>query len=218
MEFDFIKRLFSSTPKTTEPAKPANKPVSAPRSRRFDIRINPPGPNLPKESELLRQSQLLLYHAGSPRLAGLVDVRWNPRMRSTAGMAYWQKSLVTLNPRLAQFGAEEIDRTLRHELAHLLAQERAGKRRIAPHGPEWRKACRDLGLRDEKRTHDLPLPRRTATPRYFYQCPACGQKLARVKPLRKSSACLKCCRTHAKGRYDERFKFQSVKPMTPNES
>lgn len=216
MEFDFIKRLFSSTPKPAEPAKPAPKPAPAQRERRFDIRVNPPGPNLPKESELLHQARLLLLAAGSTHLTGRVDVRWNPRMRSTAGMAYWYKSLVTLNPRLAQFGAEEIDRTLRHELAHLLAQERAGKRRIQPHGPEWRKACRDLGLRDEKRTHDLPLPRRTATPRYLYQCPACGQQLARVKPIRKPSACLKCCRTHAKGRYDERFKFQPVKSAPSN--
>jgi predicted SprT family Zn-dependent metalloprotease len=41
---------------------------------------------------------------------------------------------------------DEIDRTLRHELAHLLAQFRVGRRRIAPHGPEWRIACRDLGI------------------------------------------------------------------------
>jgi SprT protein len=216
MEFDFIKRLFSSTPKTTEPAKPAPKPIPAPRERRLDIRVNPPRLNLPKESELLHQAQILLVRVGEYNLAGLLDVRWNPRMRSTAGMAYWQKSLITLNPRLVQFGADEIDRTLRHELAHLLAHSRAGKRRIAPHGPEWRKACRDLGLRDEKRTHDLPLPRRTANPRYFYQCPACGQKLARVKPLRKASACLRCCRTHTKGRYDERFKFQPVKADVPD--
>ncbi|MEK0449707.1 MAG: hypothetical protein RL088_1975 [Verrucomicrobiota bacterium] len=211
MEFDFIKRLFSPAPKPAEPAKPVSKPLPNPRERRFDLRLNPPGPNLPKESELLQQARVLLLTAGSPRLTGLVDVRWNARMRSTAGMAFPQKSLITLNPRLAQFGAEEIDRTLRHELAHLLAYERAGRRRIAPHGPEWRKACRDLGLRDEKRTHDLPLPTRTAAKRYFYKCPACGQELARVKPLRKASACLKCCRAHAGGRYDERFKFQPVK-------
>src|ERR1700687_2873461 len=41
---------------------------------------------------------------------------------------------------------DEIERTLRHELAHLLAQFRVGRRRIAPHGAEWRRACRDLGI------------------------------------------------------------------------
>ena len=207
LEFDFIKRLFSPKPAPPEPPKPV--PVAP--ERRFDIRINPPGPNLPKESELLAESRQLLAAAGAPALAARVQVRWNGRMRSTAGMAYWTKSLVTLNPRLAQFGAEEIDRTLRHELAHLLAHDRAGRRRIQPHGPEWRKACRDLGLADEKRTHDLPLPRRVAVRKYLYRCPACGAELARVKPMRKPAACIKCCRAHAGGRYDERFRFAPVK-------
>lgn len=207
MEFDFIKRLFSPVKKPPQPPKPA----PAKRERRLEIRVNPPGPNLPKASELLAESRALLVSAGAPSLADRVAVRWNARMKSTAGMAYWTKSLVTLNPRLAQFGAAEIDRTLRHELAHLLAQERVGKRRIPPHGAEWKKACRDLGLHDEKRTHDLPLPRRTAVRRYLYKCPACGSELARVKPLRKAAACIKCCRAHAGGRYDERFKFAPVK-------
>lgn len=209
MEFDFIRRFFA--PKPPEPPAPPAPVQPAARERRFDIRINPPGPNLPKESELLAQSRELLIAAGAPTLAACVRVRWNARMRSTAGMAYWTKCLVTLNPRLALFGAAEIDRTLRHELAHLLAHDRAGKRRIQPHGPEWQKACRDLGLTDEKRTHDLPLPRRTAVRRYLYKCPACGSELARVKPLRKAAACIKCCRAHAGGRYDERFKFVAVK-------
>src|SRR5207237_3228502 len=43
---------------------------------------------------------------------------------------------------------DEIERTLRHELAHLLAQWRNGRRRIAPHGSEWSRACRALGLGD----------------------------------------------------------------------
>lgn len=207
LEFDFIKRLFSPKPKPTE--LPKSAPVV--RERRLDLRINPPGPNLPKESELLTESRQLLAAAGATALAARVQVRWNARMRSTAGMAYWTKSLVTLNPRLVQFGAEEIDRTLRHELAHLLAHDRAGRRRIQPHGPEWRKACRDLGLVDEKRTHDLPLPRRIAVRKYLYRCPACGAELARVKPMRKPAACIKCCRAHAGGRYDERFRFAAVK-------
>ena len=30
---------------------------------------------------------------------------------------------------------------------------------IAPHGAEWRQACRDLGIPNESRCHDLPLKR-----------------------------------------------------------
>ena len=55
-----------------------------------------------------------------------------------------------LNPRLKQLPvpqrASEIRRTLRHELAHLVAYVRAGRRRIKPHGEEWKQACKDLGI------------------------------------------------------------------------
>lgn len=212
LEFDFIKRLFSSLRSQPEEPPVAVKPKAAvAKEHRFDVRVNPPQPQLPGIAELLAQSRELLTAAGAPALAARVQIRWNARMRSTAGMAYWTKSLVTLNPRLAQFGHEEIDRTLRHELAHLLAHERAGRRRIQPHGAEWKQACRDLGMRDEKRTHDLPLPRRTAVRRYLYKCAGCGAELARVKPLRKPAACLKCCRAHSGGRYDARFRFMPTK-------
>ena len=58
-------------------------------------------------------------------------------------------------------GTGEVERTLRHEAAHLLAHWRAGRRRIQTHGPEWRQACADLGIPGETVTHTLPLaPRR----------------------------------------------------------
>ncbi len=55
-----------------------------------------------------------------------VQVRWHSRLRTTAGQAYYAKSLVRMNPKLMQFGMEEVDKTLRHELAHLVARFRAG--------------------------------------------------------------------------------------------
>ncbi|MHA3775095.1 SprT family zinc-dependent metalloprotease [Verrucomicrobiota bacterium sgz303538] len=131
-------------------------------------------------------------------------------MRSTAGLAYPGKALVVMNPRLREFGDAEIDRTLRHELAHLLAHHRAGRRRIAPHGPEWRRACRDLGLADEKRCHDLPLPRRSMTRQHAYQCPSCALIVRRVRPIKRKSACLTCCRAHSGGRYDDRFRLVKI--------
>lgn len=158
------------------------------------------------------QSRILLTSLGCAALAAKVRVIWNPRMRSTAGTAHSGRSLITLNPRLRAFGDAEIDRTLRHELAHLLAHHRAGRRRIPAHGPEWRQACRDLGLPDEKRCHDLPLPRRTQRARHFYRCPACRVELARVRPLRRRSACLSCCRKHSGGNYDDRFRFEKFPP------
>ncbi|MCE9612225.1 MAG: SprT-like domain-containing protein [Chthoniobacter sp.] len=152
----------------------------------------------------------LLRALGCADLATRVRVRWNARMRSTAGTAFAGKSLVHLNPRLREFGDAEIDRTLRHELAHLLAHHRAGRRRISAHGREWQQACRDLGLADEKRCHDLPLPRRQMPARHFYRCPACATVLRRVRPLRGKSACLECCRQHVGGAYSDRFRFVKI--------
>ncbi|MDA7935715.1 SprT-like domain-containing protein, partial [Akkermansiaceae bacterium] len=53
---------------------------------------------------------------GLPELAGRVGVEWNPRMRSTAGRATWPVCLIELNTRLPEISAEEVRRTLMHEL------------------------------------------------------------------------------------------------------
>ena len=137
-------------------------------------------------------------------------VCWHRRLRTTAGQAYYGKSLVLLNPRLRQFGAEEVDKTLRHELAHLVARFRSGRKRIAPHGEEWRAACRDLGLPGESRCHNLPLPRSRQRIRHLYRCPSCRKDYPRVRPFRRKVACLDCCRAHARGVYDERFRLQKI--------
>ena len=169
----------------------------------------------PEENPWQEKARAIFNGIGCPALATRVVVRWNTRMRSTAGMAFPAKALVHLNPRLREFGDAEIDHTLRHELAHLLAHHRAGRRRITAHGREWRAACLELGLHDEKRCHDLPLPRRQLRATLRYRCTHCGLELARVRPLRRKSACLTCCRAHNRGRYDERFRFIKIAP-TPS--
>ena len=196
MQLDFFRQLTTRLRSAIKPQCPA--PVIA--SAKNDA------------SDLEETARTLLRAVGCDDLATRVRVRWNPRMRSTAGTAYSGKSLINLNPRLRAFGDAEIDRTLRHELAHLLAHHRAGRRRISPHGREWQQACRDLGLTDEKRCHDLPLPRRQITARHFYRCPACAVELRRVRPLRGKSACLACCRRHNAGRYADRFRFAKIPP------
>lgn len=197
-QLDFIAALEGLVPLFTprpEPAGPGRAPAS-------------PTAGSP---DLEQTARALLRGIGCAKLAKEVQVRWHSRLRTTAGQALYAKSLVRLNPKLLQFGTEEVDTTLRHELAHLVARFRAGRRRIAPHGPEWRQACRDLGLADEKRCHDLPLPRMRQRTRHRYHCPHCRRDYARVRPFRKAVACLECCRAHAHGRYDERFRLVKVK-------
>ncbi len=108
-------------------------------------------------------------------------------------------------PEMAQ---NEVDRTLRHELAHLLAQWRVGRRRIAPHGSEWRQACRDLGIADEARCHTLPFAAKMYKARYVYVCPNCKEKFPRVRRIRRAIACLACCRAHNRGDFDPRFRLK----------
>jgi SprT protein len=198
-QLDFLTRLL--TPAKSKPAAPPIPPAAT----------APDG-----AADLEKRARELLKPLHCDLLIARVRVRWNPRMRSTAGTALASKSLITLNPRLREFGDEEVDRTLRHELAHLLAHFRAGRHRIAAHGPEWQQACRDLGLLDEKRCHTLPLPRREMQARHFYRCASCGQELKRVRPFRRKTACLTCCRRHNGGRYDDRFRFIKLPAPSPS--
>jgi SprT protein len=205
VQLDFFTQLAGAARAACTP-KPRPLPAPTPAA---------PTKRLAKGRDRILEEQVrtLLKPLGFEAFGQGIQVVWNARMRSTAGMAYPRRDLITLNPRLRDFGEGEVDRTLRHELAHLLAHHRVGRRRIAPHGPEWAKACHDLGLTDEKRCHDLPLPRREMKARHFYRCPGCATELQRVRPLRRKSACLACCRRHSGGYYDERFRF--VKAAAP---
>lgn len=173
----------------------------APRSTRAHLRRDP---------ILEEVARVLVRQVGCPRLARELTVSWNPRMRTTAGVACYQSKQIILNPKLVEISAGEVQRTLRHELAHLVAQARAGRRRVAAHGPEWLQACADLGIPDEKRCHDLPLKPRRLARRHFYQCPQCDTVMARVRRVKGRVACLKCCRKYSDGKYDERFRFREI--------
>src|SRR5438094_7775169 len=168
------------------------------------------------------QVRALLRSLCAHTLAREVRVEWNPRLKTCAGRADFREKLISLNPLLRDvraglaFNREEIDRTLRHELAHLLAQFRVGRRRIAPHGPKWREACRDLGIADEARCHNLPFASKSFPPRFVYVCPNCRQEFPRVRRIRRAIACLACCRKHNGGNFDPRFRLKLVDRVVPN--
>lgn len=156
---------------------------------------------------------MLLRSVGAARIAGALRVEWSSRLRSAAGRANYRTQLITLNPRLHEFGEAEIDRTFRHELAHLLAQFRAGRRRISAHGREWRLACKDVGVPGETRCHTLPLPVTRRAARFVYRCPICTREFPRVRRIRRALACLACCKEHNGGRFDARAKLRLVKKI-----
>ena len=193
---DFLRALF--------PRQTAKKPVAAGRRPAKKTTAG-------RDPELTQQAAEMLLGLGCDEMAGKVAVCWSGRLTSTAGHAKPTEALVALNPRLREF-PDEVDRTLRHEVAHLVVFARARGRKVAAHGPEWRGACALLGIPGESRCHTLPLPRRQRERPYAYRCPRCECVVRRVKPLKMPLrvACRACCKLHAGGRYDARFTLVKV--------
>jgi SprT protein len=177
----------------------------------LDAGVSDPGYNdVERNLNLEETARELLRANGAARIARALRVEWNSRLKTAAGRADYGQKLILLNPRLSEHPTE-IDRTLRHELAHILAQFRAGRRRIPPHGIEWRQACFDLGIADEKRCHNLPFPARTFAARFVYHCPNCRQEFPRIRRMRRAVACLACCRKHNGGDFDLRFRLELIR-------
>ena len=132
-------------------------------------------------------------------------------MRTTAGRAFWPEAKIELNPKLEELAPDEVKSTLLHELAHLVAYARAGRKRINAHGVEWRQACADLGIPRERATHSLPLPGRTMQKKWRYACPACGEGFDRVRKMKRYAGCYTCCKNHNGGYYHKKFRFVETK-------
>ena len=98
--------------------------------------LAPPLPEKPagRDAALEAVARHLLGRQGAAALAMRVQVEWSARLRTAAGRAESRSARILLNRRLSAHGAREIDQTLRHELAHLLAQFRSTRRRVPPHG------------------------------------------------------------------------------------
>lgn len=213
--FSFVESLKTRLPARREarPLPVVRRHLEEPQQAEADPQ-RASGPPTPAYDEKLDGRDTILEHQGREWLDRLgqhegamkLRVEWNRKLRSTAGYARWPMWRVELNPRLVDFEGQ-VERTFKHELAHLIAYSRAGRKRIEPHGPEWHRACADLGIPDETARHTLPLPRSRQTRHLVYQCPACGVKVERVKRFQRYTACLACCRKHNGGRYDARFQF-----------
>lgn len=136
-----------------------------------------------------------------------MEIRWNLRMRSTAGRADLLNTKVELNHHLIPFGEEEIYKTLLHEVAHLLAWKRCRHR---GHGIPWRNACKDLGIPGESVTHSLSLPKHVRKKKWSYHCTHCGVQVQRVRQAKVRAACLRCCKEFNGGKFDQRFLLQEI--------
>jgi SprT protein len=204
--------LKSPTKKTAVSNRRSLRLNDEPRAQQLDL-VFPPGFSpvvLGCDAALEAKVREILSSLDAEELAREVRVEWNARLFSAAGRADSRRKIVSLNPRLREHDAAEIDRTLRHELAHLLAQFRAGRRRVPPHGAEWRKACHDLGIADEARCHTLPFPIQRRARRFLYRCERCGKEFPRVRRIKRTVACLECCRKFNRGKFDPKARLRLV--------
>ena len=123
--------------------------------------------------EELEQRVTALFAAWRVRAAA-VEVRWNPRLSTSAGRAFVQRGRIELNPNLLGEHPTEIPAVLAHEAAHVAAFRLFGAAAEA-HGRQWRALMRLAGFPPAV-THDLPVERRASRQRYLYLrvCDSCG--------------------------------------------
>lgn len=94
---------------------------------------------------------------------GLREIRYNPWIFAK----YWQENLASTVP---------------HEVAHFIVHETRGRRRVRPHGPEWRRWMAFFDA-DPAVTFDLDL---TGVPRrrqrtHAYRCPCRAHELSTTR-------------------------------------
>lgn len=131
---------------------------------------------------------------GVPGFADEVAVAFNGRFTARMGDAHLERRLIRLSaPLWPRAGEHEHRRTVLHELCHLVAHARHG-RRIRPHGPEWRALMETLGA-DASRCHYIDRTGlRRVRPRQLARCACRTHALGAVRAerLRRGTAIYRC--------------------------
>lgn len=101
---------------------------------------------------------------------GLIEKEWSfawNKRKCALGVCNYKYKIIFLSTEHVIYGTEaEIEDTIRHELAHILAGNKAG------HGPEWIKACKITGAKPKRcAENNLNIPSR-----YVGTCPSCNGK------------------------------------------
>ena len=102
--------------------------------------------------------------------------------RVSAGMAYFKTGIIGLS-HLVIKDQQQLEDTLKHEYAHLLAYHRHGRKAIG-HGEHWKQAMLELGLKP-KVCHNYTVQRNERRQEVGYLCQRCGKTLVRARKLPK---------------------------------
>jgi len=126
---------------------------------------------------------------------------------ATAGQACYSKWTIRINAVLLVENWDTIfDRTIPHEVAHLVARGLYSKYgRIKPHGREWKSVMRKFG-KEPSRCHSYDVSNstaRTVARDYIYKCPCKTYDLTIIRHRRMQSGRRKysCPRCHTPLQY-----------------
>jgi len=140
---------------------------------------------------------------GLPGLADEVTVEFSRRFRRSLGLCWPSEARIRLAAFLQEGDPALLDEVLCHELAHVAAyrlhgsRTRLRRRRIRPHGPEWKALMVQAGYEARARFREeafgLSAPSRAPRARWEHRCPACGavRMAGRSVPQWRCAACWK---------------------------
>jgi predicted SprT family Zn-dependent metalloprotease len=141
---------------------------------------------------------------------------WNVRLRSSAGRFIpgsrkWIRRMPPVIEVASYLGEEPnalvlIRDTIAHEMIHYWLWVR---RRPYGHTPEFYEKMNRMGV-----SRYNPVPR-TQSYKYVYRCMHCESEFPARRKL-GPLACAKCCREHARGKYDGRFKLELARKWDPS--
>ena len=140
------------------------------------------------------------------------------RAKRRLGSCQWKKDgtgkVITLSKHFSVLnGWSVMEDVARHEIAHALDYETRGR---SDHGPAWRRWARLCGA-DPTRLYEGDDVVRVTESKYVGICPSCGKEHPYHRRLRRAHACADCCRRHAGGRYDARFRLRLVERASGRE-
>jgi predicted SprT family Zn-dependent metalloprotease len=130
------------------------------------------------------------------------EIRWNPRLRSTAGRFIPDPGACIIE--IAAYLREEkqaealIRDTLGHEMIHYWLFLRN-----LPYGHTqlFHEKMREIGV-----SRYNPVPRHRPF-RHCYECGSCGQRVF-VRKRFPVAACAACCNRHSGGKFDQRYQLK----------
>lgn len=139
--------------------------------------------------------------------------KWNSRLRSSAGRFIpGSRKWLKIKPPVIEVAAylkeetralELIKDTIAHEMIHYWLWS---KKKPYGHTPEFYAKMNKMGA-----SRYNPVPRLRPY-KYMYRCMGCKKDFPTKKKL-GILACLECCKTHAQGKFDIRFKLEFVRTI-----